>query len=193
MLSEEDQPRRFRTSPGAVVGTAEYMSPEQAAGRVEAVDARSDVYGLGGVLFFLLTGESPRAETTSLGHEGGRIGGLFPRRRTPELPRSLDAICRKALDHDPAARYPSAPHLLEDIERFINGQRVLAHHESVVERVERFVWKYRTAILLVAAYLVMRAAFAGYELWRLKERGAMLNGGSEPAAAQRSLQGEKHE
>ncbi len=192
-LSEEDQLRDFRTSPGAVVGTAEYMSPEQAAGRVEAVDVRSDVYGLGGVLFFLLTGESPRAGTAAGDDNASRGADVSPRRRAPELPRSLDAICRKALEHDPTVRYASATALLEDVERFINGHRVLAHHESVVERVERFVWKYRTAILLVAAYLVMRAAFAGYELWRLKERAAMLNGSSEPAAAQRSLQGEQHE
>lgn len=160
----------FRTSPGAVVGTAEYMSPEQAAGRVDEVDARSDVYGLGGVLFFLLTGDCPGMNSKPRGGDSTFRGDSSPRGLRPDLPRALDAICRKALDHDPAARYASATALLEDMERFINGQRVLAHHEGLIERVERFVWRYRAAILLVAAYLVMRAAFAGYELWRLKVR-----------------------
>jgi serine/threonine protein kinase len=134
------------TRHGTVLGTPGYMAPEQERGDVDRIDARTDVYALGGLLRFLLTGVAPRdgADTAE------------PTRSPRPMPRRLDAICRKAQAIDPAARYASAAALAAEIVRFRAGEPIEAYREGPFERLGRVVRKYRVPILLVLAYLVMR-------------------------------------
>jgi len=119
------------TQPGAVVGTPGFMAPEQAGGAGEA-DKRTDVYGLGALLGALLDG------------------------RDEPVPPRLTAIRARATAVDPAARYPSAEAFAADLRALLDGNRVTAYREGPLERLGRFAARHRTAILLVAAYLVMR-------------------------------------
>ena len=121
---------------GAVLGTPGFMAPEQAAGDA-AVDERADVYALGGILAFLLCRESD-------------VGGHH------EVPRALAAVARRARADDPASRYPSVTSLAADVARYAAGLAVDAYRESFVERARRVARRYRTPILLVLAYLLMR-------------------------------------
>ncbi len=121
---------------GAVLGTPGYMAPEQAAAQAD-VDERADVYALGGLLAFLLC-EQPDVD--------GR----------PDVPRALAAIVRRARAAGPEARYPSVTALASDVKRYAAGFAVDAYRENVVERVRRVVRPYRTPIVLVLAYLLMR-------------------------------------
>ncbi|MSO49473.1 MAG: serine/threonine protein kinase [Acidobacteria bacterium] len=122
-----------------VAGTPGFMAPEQAAGG--AVGPASDVYALGALLFWLLRGDGP------------------PRR----LPRRLRAIITMCLVTDPAHRYPDASAVVADLARYRAGDAVHALPETVVDRAVRFGAKHITIIVLIAAYLVMRALVA---LWR---------------------------
>jgi serine/threonine protein kinase len=120
------------TGHGTVLGTPGYMSPEQALGL--AADERSDVYGLGAILRDLLAA------------------------RPGAPPPALAAIVTKAMAPEPAARYPTALALRDDLVRFLDGDRVVAYRERPLEAIIRLTRPYQTVILLVLAYLAMRMA-----------------------------------
>ena len=114
------------TQTGMVIGTASYLSPEQAQGN--PVDARSDVYSLGCVLYEMLTGRVPFAGDTplSIAYKHVREEAQPPSRLNPDVPSELDSIALKALAKNPDNRYDSAAEMQEDLQRFLSGQRVLA-------------------------------------------------------------------
>src|SRR5262249_59579202 len=106
---------------GSIVGTPEFMSPEQAWGDPGRLGPAMDVYSLGATLYSLLTGRTPFCEgdTPRLLAKVGR--GDFPRPRAinPEVPAPLEAICLKAMSLSPGARYPTTRLLAQDIERWL--------------------------------------------------------------------------
>jgi serine/threonine-protein kinase len=126
------------TQTAAVIGTAQYLSPEQARG--ESVDARSDIYSTGCLLYELLTGRPPFVgdSPVSVAYQHVREEPRPPSSLDPEVPPAADAITLKALQKKPADRYQSAAEMRQDIERALSGQRVAA---SVLptDPTERFV------------------------------------------------------
>ena len=132
------------TAAGAVLGTPGYMSPEQARGEVDVLDQRTDVYALGAILSFLLSGRNEAAP-----------GGS--QRTTPDFPTGpLGSICRKATAERPEDRYPGAGELALDVDRFLDGRPVGAHREGLWEVVGRLLARNHMLVLLILSYLVMR-------------------------------------
>ena len=144
--------RSVETGVGTIIGTAGFMAPEQARGEAADVDERADVYGLGAILFLLLTDRIPDADLRS-------------RLRLMKVPRPLAAICVRALEVLPSKRYQTVTALAEDVARYRDNRKVHAYRETVLERAVRFGRTYRTAILLVLAYIAMRAAVAFLAGW----------------------------
>jgi len=158
-------PARGGTAHGTVLGTPAWMAPEQARGEVERLDARADVYALGAILYYMLTGRAPGAGEaqpsarthTWAGYAGPRPEALVPPRQVdPDLPRPLAAVCLKALAQEPAGRYANAALLSADVALFLEGAPVSAYPEGPWRRTLRFAGRHRVPILLVAAYLAMR-------------------------------------
>src|SRR5262245_56334341 len=149
------------TRAGAIVGTLAYMSPEQAAGRIEFVNAASDIYGLGATLYVLLTGERPfpgkdTAETLAKIQEGKFAP---PRTAKADTPPPLDAICRKAMALAPQDRYASALDLAADVEHWLADEPVTAYRDPWTVRLGRLARRHRTA-LVAAAVLLLSAVVA---------------------------------
>jgi WD40 repeat protein len=133
------------TREGAVVGTPGYMSPEQAEGRSAEVDERSDIYGLGAVLFEILTGRLPPAEVPAT----PRVRALCP-----QAPRELAVVAEKALAPAKQDRYQRAGDLAQDVTAFVTGGRVAAYAYTPQDLLRRFAARHK---LLVAALAIMSA------------------------------------
>jgi serine/threonine protein kinase len=128
------------TGHGTVLGTPGYMAPEQARGEVALIDARADVFALGAILNFML------GETADAGQE--------PRSRKP-----LFAIRDKAMAPEISARYASVPELASEVGHYLEGTSVSVYRESLVERTARLLSRHQVAVVLIAAYLLMRLLF----------------------------------
>ncbi len=151
------------TLPGSVIGTPAYMSPEQAAGRLDLLGPASDVYSLGATLYTLLTGRVPFAGKDRFEIYRKVERGEFPRPReaSPWLDPALEAITLKAMALRPVDRYPSPKALADDIERWLADEPVTAFREPWARKARRWVRKHRTAVTTVAVALAVAAILLG--------------------------------
>jgi len=182
--------KTFFTEFGAIIGTPEYMSPEQADFAGQDVDTRTDVYSLGVVLYQLLTGELPFAsrELRSLSYEdlmrtlretepprpssrlatlGDRAADVARSRRTEpgvlrrQLEGDLDAITLKALAKERSRRYGTASELASDLARYLAHEPVRARAPSRGYRLRKYVRRHRVGVAIGSALIVLLVAFAG--------------------------------
>lgn len=144
------------TLQGEIMGTPAFMAPEQAAGRSDQIDQRSDVYGLGAILYEVLTGQAPFSGDSALDvlqvvreKEPDR-----PRQVCPAVPAALEAICLRALAKKPEDRYPSARALAHDVQRWLADEPVEAYREPLTARLARWGRRHRTAVAAATALLV---------------------------------------
>ncbi|MEM9657200.1 MAG: protein kinase, partial [Planctomycetota bacterium] len=148
---------------GSAVGTPAFMSPEQAAGRLDELGPASDVYSLGATLYYLLTGRPPQTDG-DLGIVLQRIGrGEFPlpRKLQSAAPRPLEAICLQAMSLRAAERYATPRAMAEDIESWLADEPVTALPEPLTTRLRRWVKKHRTLVASGAALLIAAAVSLG--------------------------------
>jgi tetratricopeptide (TPR) repeat protein/serine/threonine protein kinase len=170
------------TQHGSAVGTPAYMSPEQAAGRLEELSPASDVYSLGATLYCLLTGKAPCT--------GGTIGEVLqkaqrgefvpPRRVKPTVPAALEAVCLKAMTLRREDRYATARALAADVERWLGDEAVSAWREPLRLRVGRWARRHQGLVGGLAAGLLVALLAGGAGAWwvaqqRAEQRQAVLS------------------
>jgi serine/threonine-protein kinase len=147
------------TRTGAIVGTPSYMAPEQAAGKVKELGPACDVYGLGAVLYELLTGRPPFRSDTPLDTVLNVLERepVPPRLLNPKVDQDLETICLKCLEKEPPKRYASADELAADLQRYLDGESIRARSYNILARLTRALNKpsHREADLRIWASLLL--------------------------------------
>jgi TolB-like protein/Tfp pilus assembly protein PilF/predicted Ser/Thr protein kinase len=150
-----------------VLGTPSYMAPEQAVGNNASISSVTDVYGLGAVLYQLLTGHPPFAGGTT--YETIKLlletEPRQPRLWNPKVDRDLSTICLKCLEKDPQRRYSSACALAEDLERWLKHEPIRARRTGIFTRGRKWVRR-NPSIAVMAAMLLVLAVPLGVIIWK---------------------------
>jgi eukaryotic-like serine/threonine-protein kinase len=173
---------------GLLIGTPEFMAPEQADGEGRLAQPATDVYALGAILYTMLTGRPVFRGASVLDtlEQIRRHEPCSPRRLQPAVPRDLETICLKCLEKDSRRRYSSAAGLADDLERFLNGQTLLARPAGAVER--GWKWARRRPTLMLMSVAMAALTVASFALivwqWRRAESEAVAESAAN-AAAQR--------
>jgi serine/threonine protein kinase/Tol biopolymer transport system component len=157
-----EQAQTEASQQGQVQGTPAYMAPEQAEGRLDLIDARTDIYGLGAILFEILTGRPPHEGSDLISVLVRIVQGEAPRAKAvmPDVPAALDAICATAMAKARAERYGRAPELAEDVQRYLADEPVSRYREPLPTRLRRWTRKHRSLVSGAAAFGIVLATVA---------------------------------
>jgi serine/threonine-protein kinase len=166
------------TATGSIMGTPHYMAPEQARGEVSRLDRRADVYSLGATLYHLLTGVVPIPGSNSLEvlNNISAVEPRPPRSVDKDIPADLEAIILKCMEKERSARYDSARALAEELERFLNGDPVLARAPGLWYRLRKRARKHKAVVAVASGALVLLVSglgVAGLKLREAKQQAAL--------------------
>lgn len=155
-MSDSFDPGGSATQTGQILGTPAYMSPEQASGHPDTIDTRSDVWGLGAMLYEILTGRPPfcAGSIETLLRMINEDPPTLPRALNPDASPALEAVCLKALAKRPLDRYASAALLADEIQRFLADEPVEARREPLTQRIARWMRHHRALVTGASALLV---------------------------------------
>ncbi|MCI0350184.1 MAG: bifunctional serine/threonine-protein kinase/formylglycine-generating enzyme family protein [Acidobacteriales bacterium] len=177
------------TLEGDIAGTPSYMSPEQAAGKNSELDERTDVYSLGAMLYEILSGEPPFTGPTALeiiqqvseGKAPATVSGTCDFR---PVPRELRAICEKAMQHDPNARYQSVEALRDDVQAYMESRPVSSCPDTLVQKTVKFIKRNRhrvTTMATTAAAIVALIFGSWFIYWQITVHRLLTHAESEVA------------
>ncbi len=170
-LAKRVEDDEVMTLSGAVLGTPAYMAPEQARGKRRLVTTLSDVYGLGAVLYALLTGAAPFGGETALDtlDRVRREPPVPPSRVNPKVPHDLQVVCLKCLEKDPSRRYASAQALADDLGRYLAGEPILARPVGSWERTVMWARRRPAITALLGLVALVSALGLGGVFWQWRD------------------------
>ncbi len=173
---------------GSVVGTPQFMSPEQAAGRLDLMGPASDVYSLGATLYSLLTDQPPftSSDVRRVLQDVQQGNFQAPRQVRRDVPAPLQAVCLKAMQLKPEDRYASARALAADVERWLADEPIAAYRETLLERTQRWMRRHKTWTQAAAVAVVAVACVAATAYVREASLRADLQTALDHEAAARS-------
>jgi WD40 repeat protein len=159
------------TESGSIVGTAPYMSPEQASGQKGVVTTSSDVYGLGATLYAVLTGQPPctGSSVVEILDRVRECNPVSPAKLNSNIPRDLAAVCLKCLEKAPSRRYETALKLAEDLRNWRQGRPTVARPVGPLERLGKWCRRRPGLAAALAAIALVALLGAGGVLWQLRE------------------------
>jgi tetratricopeptide (TPR) repeat protein len=183
-LAKRLQEGRRQTVTGMIVGTPNYMAPEQAEGRSDKVGPLADVYALGAVLYEMLTGKPPFEGETQLDTIRKVLSDepTSPRAHQPTVPRDLSTICLKCLEKHPERRYRSAEVLADDLRRYLNGEPILARATGPAERIWKWAKRRPAQAALACVVLTAVALTAGILIYSYRKISIAYGESQENAA-----------
>jgi ankyrin repeat protein len=158
------------TEAGQVLGAPSFIPPEQAAGLTEEVGRHSDVYALGGILYYLLTGHPPFAAETPLATIARVLhhDPIPPRKLNANIPQRLENICLKCLEKRPQRRYPTAKDLADELGRFQRNEPIQAGNQARHGDMGR-PWPQRNYVIVGAFSAIVLLLIAGITYWRTRQ------------------------
>ncbi len=180
------------TMDGTVVGTPAYMPPEQAAGRIDELDQRADVYAVGALLYRLLTGQmpyvTPGARITGYEVIQRLMGGPPARIHTIDatVPAELAAICEKAMARELTDRYPSMDALAEDLRAYLEGRVVRAYETGAVAEFRKWVSRNKGTAAAIAGLLLLAVGGTAFFAWQQRSQVRELQSAQEQIERARS-------
>lgn len=166
-----------QTRTGELLGTPQYMAPEQARGDQNQTDARADVYALGAILYECLAGRPPFVADSLVEMLTQVIHNPAPppSRFAPKLHYDLETICLKCLKKDPTARYQSAQELASDLAKFRNRKEIEAQRDGIFRRLREWTQRNPLAASLIGVLFISGVVGFSLALWALKERGEAVS------------------
>ncbi|MCA9167029.1 MAG: SUMF1/EgtB/PvdO family nonheme iron enzyme, partial [Planctomycetales bacterium] len=193
------------TKTGELLGSTQYMSPEQISSDFGPLDHRTDIYSLGLTLYELITRRPAFAgdDRASVLHRILHSDARAPRKIDPAIPIDLETICRKAMEKEPAARYGSGQEMADDLRRYVNRYQISARRVGLVGQAVRWCRRNRTvATLAMTLAIVLMTILASLFIWRAQRIRKFANSlvavdtyldSSMPFEALRLLQTLQHE
>jgi len=179
---------------GCILGTPAYGSPEQLSEDSRVIDARTDVYSLGVILYEMLTGELPfRGTLRMLIYQVLNDEPRAPRRLNDRIPRDLETICLKCLQKDPNRRYPTAKALADDLRRYLAGEAILARPIGLVEKAQKWVRRQpMVASLIAAVFCSLTLGIVAASFFALRAQAFAVNAEQEKLRAdQRAIEAQQ--
>jgi hypothetical protein len=160
-----------------LAGTPAYMSPEQAAGNVDKLDTRTDVYSLGVILYRLLLGVSPHDLEGSQTQILQRITDTDPKRPRSidkTIDKELELILLKAMARNPDDRYPSAGSFTRDLDNYLSGSPLLAHPATFLYLLGKYLVKYRLRVSIATGVVIVLVLMGVFSYVRVREKNEQL-------------------
>jgi len=169
-LSEQEPEKAVATMTGQLAGTLSTMSPEQAAGRPDLIDVRTDVYSLGIILYHMLTGQYPyevTGSTLQVLQNIQKTDPVRPRQIIRKFDSDVEAILLTALEKEPAKRYQSTAELKSDIENWLNGRPIRVKSISTMYLLRKIIARHRytSAVAALLLLIIIGFAYVSFDLY----------------------------